>query len=488
MAREVDIDYAISETLKQHPDFVPYLSNIIYKNIYSGTNPVNFTSRVREEISTAKQVDFVNYILQEAITIYSAAGILAEDLEDTTDKENMNKHFPMFSHIKRAVEILKDKTNNAIIYYLYNRTELFELIEAICQTIYKKQWYLPNTIEKDTRNAFHRQLIQLAEKDPSSKTLKRMLNKETKIVSGIRNLEINYEAINICQREIMLGNQVRNAHNSYALGDCLFASQDIGKKRRNQEDSVLILEHEENPKFKIMAVADGMGGLHCGEVASSYIVSRLAEWFNMLSADFYDYPEQLQIVFANELLKISKEIYNKLGSSKKELVGGSTFTGAILTKDKTIICSVGDSRAYTVNGFDVNLVTEDESQVWDRLKKSKNREPITQDDIDDLRFAEGNNVITRCMGDKNLDYIQTHTINNQDYEMLLLFSDGITDILSTDDIKLISATTAPKDIAEVFVHHAITHGVTEKLNGVDYEVELISAGKDNASAVALIRR
>ena len=92
------------------------------------------------------------------------------------------------------------------------------------------------------------------------------------------------------------------------------------------------------------------------------------------------------------------------------------------------------------------------------------------------------------MGDKNLDYIQTHTINNQDYEMLLLFSDGITDILSTDDIKLISATTAPKDIAEVFVHHAITHGVTEKLNGVDYEVELISAGKDNASAVALIRR
>ena len=488
MAREVDIDYALSETLKQHPDFVSYLSNIIYKNIYSGTNPTNFTSRVREGISSVSQIDFVNYILGEAITIYNAAGLLAEDIETNVDVDNTSKHFPLFRHIQKAIELLKDKNNNTIIYYLYNRTELFELIEAVSQTIFKRQWYLPGNLEKDTRNAFHRQLATLADKDRTTKTLRRMLNIETKAVRGIKNLEINYSAINKCQREILLGSQVRNAHNSYALGSSLVASQDIGKKRANQEDSVLILEHEENPNFKIMAVADGMGGHEHGEVASNYAVARIAEWFNMLSSEFYEYPEQLQMAFSNELMKISKEIYNKMGSTKDNTVGGTTFTGAIVTKDKTIICSVGDSRAYTLKDFDLHLVTEDESAVWMDLRDAKKGEPITNNDLDDLRFAEHNNYITRCLGQKNLGYVQSHIVRNEDYDQLLLFSDGITDILSSDDIKFISATTSPEEIAEVFVYYANTHGVTEKLRGSDREVEIISAGKDNASVVAFTRR
>jgi len=490
MAREVDIDYAIAETLKQHPDFVPYISNIIYKNIYSGTNPVNFTSRVREVVSTAKQVDFINYILDEAIIIYNAAKELIDDDENDVDLENLNKHFPLFSHIVKAVNILRNKNNNSIIYYLYNRTELFELIEAVCSTTFKKQWYVGSNLERDTRENFHRQLIKVAEQKPSTKTLRRMLAKETRVVRGIKNLEINYEAINICQREILLGNQVRHAHNDYSLGNHLYASQDVGKKRSNQEDSILILEHEENPKFRIMAVADGMGGHAAGEVASAYTLERLAIWFNSLSSDFYEYPEQLRLIFDKELKAISKELYNKLGSSKKELVGGTTFTGAIVTKDQTVVASVGDSRAYTVKDNDLQLITQDESYVWRELIKEKQQEgkEVTKQDIDNLRFAPNNNIILRCIGDKNLENIQSFLINNKDYDQLLIFSDGITDILSYDDLVLICSTTPPEKLAEVFVSYATTHSVTEKIRGSDKEVELISAGKDNASAVAYIRR
>jgi protein phosphatase len=490
MAREVDIDYAISETLKQHPDFVPYVSNIIYKNVYSGTNPVNFTSRVREAVSTAKQVDFVNYILDEAIIIYNSAKELVDDIDNDVDNKNLQRHFPMFSHIKKAIDILKDKNNNSIIYYLYNRTELFELIEAICQTTFKQQWYQKDNIDKDTRNNFHRQIKTLAESSKTTKTLRRMLAKETKVVRGIRNLEINYEAINICQREIMLGNQVRNAHNEYSLGSHLYASQDVGKKRKNQEDSVLILEHEENPKFKILAVADGMGGHAAGEVASSFVLERIAIWFNRLSPDFYEYPEQLQLVFTNELKKISKELYSYLGSSKKQLVGGTTFTGAIITENQTVIASVGDSRAYTAKDNQINLVTKDESVVWFELAKEKEKESkeLTQEDIDNLRFAPKNNLILRCIGDKELNYIQSTLLDNNSYNQLLIFSDGITDILSSEDIKVICATTPPEQLAEVFVNYAINHGVSERLAGVDREIEIISPGKDNASAATYIRR
>jgi len=488
MAREVDIDYALSETVKSHPDFVPYLSNIIYKNIYSGTNPVNFTSRVRDSINTARQIDFVNYILDEAIIIFNSAKNLLDDNEEEVNLQNLNRHFPLFKQIKKAIEILKDKRNNAIIYYLYNRTELFELIEAVVKTTFKAQWYTEDVLARDPRNNFHKQLVKIAESDPSTKTLRRMLNIEIKTVSKIKNLEINYEAINICQREIALGNQVRNAHNEYALGNYLYAAQDVGKKRKNQEDSVLILEHEENPKFKIMAVADGMGGHEYGEVASSYTLNRLSNWFNRLSPDFYEYPEQLQLLLNEELKNISNELYKKFDSSREYTVGGTTFTGAIIGKDKTVIASVGDSRAYAVRGFDVKLITKDESKVWEELALYKKSEDLTNNDLDSLRFAAGNNVITRCIGEKDLSNIQSYLIDNNSYDMLLLFTDGITDILSSSDIQLICATSTPEEIAEVFVNYAMTHNVTEKLRGMDHEVEIVSAGKDNASVAAYVRR
>ena len=45
------------------------------------------------------------------------------------------------------------------------------------------------------------------------------------------------------------------------LDDELSAATDIGKVRENQEDALLLIKDKNNPKFKMMVVADGMGGL-----------------------------------------------------------------------------------------------------------------------------------------------------------------------------------------------------------------------------------
>ena len=163
MAKEIDLDYALSETLKEHPDFAPYISNIIYKNIYSGTNSHNFTSSVREYISTAKQVDFIEYILEEAIKLYTGAEELLEDDLSEMEIKNLSKHFVKMPVITKAMDILRNKENNTILYYLYNRNELFELIDAVCKTIFKKKWYSEVGINSDTRNRFHA-LIEKASK------------------------------------------------------------------------------------------------------------------------------------------------------------------------------------------------------------------------------------------------------------------------------------------------------------------------------------
>ena len=492
MEKEIELDYAISETLSVHPEFASYISNIIYKNIYNGTNPVNFTSRVRNYISTARQVDFINYILEEAITIYTSAQELTGfDLEDI-EKKNLSKLFPKLPVIIRAIDILKDKENNTILYYLYNRVELFELIDAVCKTTFKKGFYTGVNLANDTRNKFHGQLEKASEHSKESGTLRRFLRKElnSKAVKGVKNLYINYEAINRCRREILLGRQVKQRHNEYALGSCLYATQDIGRRRKNQEDSVLIMEHPTNPNFKIMAVADGMGGHEAGEVASSYILEKLSAWFENIDYYYYERPQELQMMLCQVLQTISKGLYNYLGSDRDLLVGGATFTGAIVTEDQTIIASVGDSRAYALSGEDLKLITKDESAVWDEMAKRKAAigSYMTEEEIDSLRFNPRSNVITRCMGEKDLEYIQSYVINNDSYDELLLFTDGVTDLLSHNDIKLICATTAPEELTNTLVAHATNHSVTERLRGSSEEVELIRAGKDNATAVAYFRR
>jgi len=492
MEKEIELDYAISTTLNVHPEFASYISNIIYKNIYSGTNPVNFTSSVRDYISTARQVDFINYILEEAITIYTSAEELTGfDLEEI-EKKNLSKLFPKLPVIIRAIDILKDKENNTILYYLYNRVELFELIDAVCKTTFKKGFYTGTNIENETRNKFRNQLERASSHNKEAGTLRRFLRKElnSKAVKGVKNLYINYEAINRCRREILLGRQVQNRHNEYALGSCLYATQDVGKKRKNQEDSVLIMEHPTNPNFKIMAVADGMGGHEAGEVASSYILEKLSNWFENLDYYYYERPQELQMMLSQVLQTISKGLYNYLGSDRDYLVGGATFTGAIVTEEQTVIATVGDSRAYTMHEDNLKLVTKDESAVWEDLARRKAAigDKPTEDEIDRLRFEPHSNVITRCMGEKDLEYIQSYIIDNESYDQLLLFTDGVTDLLSHDDIKFICANTSPEELTNTLVSHALNNSVTEKLRGSSEEVELIKAGKDNATAVAYFRR
>ena len=66
--------------------------------------------------------------------------------------------------------------------------------------------------------------------------------------------------------------------NSKNIGNMQIASNK-GISRENQEDAGLIMQHPNLSNFKILLVADGMGGHLNGEIASDYLVSKLEEWF-----------------------------------------------------------------------------------------------------------------------------------------------------------------------------------------------------------------
>ena len=280
------------------------------------------------------------------------------------------------------------------------------------------------------------------------------------------------------------------------MNDEMYVVTDVGQKRDDQQDSVVDLYHPDNPKYKMLVVADGMGGSVDGNKASQLIVQRMTKWFEGIPKEYMhsDNEEQLKLQWSKELNEINTEINSTFPHS------GSTFVGAIVGDKNTTIASVGDSRAYVV-GKDRNIyqMTSDDNieykyweQEWKEFKQSKDGKPLTQDEVeemqkqkDNLRFMRSSNVITGCLGMNYSDELNVHFsgVPNDRYETLMLFSDGVTDCLSDSQLYAITRNTDPKYLAKAIVNNALTNESYRPDLGdnADYRSH-ISAGKDNTTA------
>ena len=91
---------------------------------------------------------------------------------------------------------------------------------------------------------------------------------------------------NECREAVLSGRQLCVSRTSINLCG-MHAFSDVGRIAKNQEDSYYVGVHPENEEFKIMLVADGMGGELNGEKASNYVTSRMIKWFEALPSSEY---------------------------------------------------------------------------------------------------------------------------------------------------------------------------------------------------------
>ena len=84
-----------------------------------------------------------------------------------------------------------------------------------------------------------------------------------------------------------------------------FYLTDAGKVREHNEDSVIIVKNQENSH--LLAVADGMGGHSCGEVASSIVISYLGHHFQ---ESFYKMSKEQAITWINDAVnEVNSKIF-----------------------------------------------------------------------------------------------------------------------------------------------------------------------------------
>lgn len=289
----------------------------------------------------------------------------------------------------------------------------------------------------------------------------------------LQNVEVYSENIKELQASMISG-LTHDKEGSIQIANMQAATK-IGNVRANQEDAVLLMTHPENPDFKMMVVSDGMGGHNSGEEASHITIDEIKNWFSKLSPEYYKNVGNLQNVLDDELNEISNKIFDKFGGN-----GGATFVGAIVGEEETLLSNVGDSRGYMLKGRELIPITRDQAVVQNLFESGEIEER------DDMRFHKSSNIITQFIGAESVDP-QFYIANNKDYDMLFLFSDGVTDCLSDNNLLAITKTTSRKYLASRILDNALRNESKvrdEIAKDANYN-SVIPPGKDNATAAIL---
>lgn len=176
----------------------------------------------------------------------------------------------------------------------------------------------------------------------------------------------------------------------------------------------------------LMVVADGMGGMNAGEVASQIAVDTVKAAFTIESlTDSVTATSQSRQKYLEQVIRqADKNIKSDARKDSSREGMGSTIIMAWLFNDELTISWCGDSRAYIFNEKSgIRLISQDHSYVQELVNKGL----LTYDQTFD---HPQNNIITRSLGDPTKDARpESKTLKVGKGDIILLCSDGLSGVL-----------------------------------------------------------
>ena len=243
----------------------------------------------------------------------------------------------------------------------------------------------------------------------------------------------------------------------------IFGLTDRGRVREHNEDFI-----GANLDLGLAVLADGMGGLKAGEVASAMAVELVTSELQRVlpavdssqSEDETGYsPESTAI--ADAFHKANATIY-QVAQTQPQCAGmGTTLVTLLFYDDRVTVAHVGDSRLYRYRRGELEQVTSDHSLIQELIDRGF----YTREQA---RRSANKNIVTRALGiapSVEFDVQEEVALKG---DVFLLCSDGLSDMLEDDDIRdmLREHETDLKRAAHELVDRANANG-----------------GKDNVSVV-----
>jgi PPM family protein phosphatase len=192
---------------------------------------------------------------------------------------------------------------------------------------------------------------------------------------------------------------------------------DVGRVRDGNEDAYLVAD-------SVFAVADGMGGHLAGEIASAKALEPVEALDGKVYADAADAVTALRdaVVEANATV-------SQLADDEPLYRGmGTTLTAVMVEGRRLHIAHVGDSRAYLLRDGQFNQLTDDHTLVQHLIDEGQ----ITKEEA---ASHPQRSIITRAIGVARDVDVDSMTLDLQPGDQILLCSDGLTGVVSDEDIR-----------------------------------------------------
>jgi serine/threonine protein phosphatase PrpC len=205
-----------------------------------------------------------------------------------------------------------------------------------------------------------------------------------------------------------------------------------------------------------MLVADGLGGMKGGEVASRLAVVT----FVNLVLHTPDWIMRVGNDEADRVMDRIAERYQKIGAALAERATedaalsqmATTLTLACSSGDELFVGHVGDSRAYLLRDGTLIRLTRDHTYAQELADAGK----IPQRDVERHRLRH---VLTRALGSRGGDVeVEVTRIGLVDGDQLLLCTDGLTGMLTESTIAALIAGRPVQEACDTLIEAALAGG------------------------------
>ena len=220
-------------------------------------------------------------------------------------------------------------------------------------------------------------------------------------------------------------------------------ASDFGKVRTNNEDAMGLFVPASRQQTRshgyLFVVADGVGGLDLGEVASATAVSVLTDEFGKAQ------PGSMLISLLPRLIQranaaVHDRSVNGRNNGHKM---ATTVVACALRYDQAVASHVGDSRCYLVRNGQARQITQDHTMVNEQRRMGL----ISADEI---ATSDARHVLIRSVGPEMFVSPDTTAVTLQPGDVLVLSTDGLHDELREPEIAAFEATEEAPNLEGIF--------------------------------------
>ena len=212
-----------------------------------------------------------------------------------------------------------------------------------------------------------------------------------------------------------------------------FSMTHIGQRREMNQDYMYTSETAVGNLPNLFLVADGMGGHAAGEYASRFTVEKLVEKIKESS------QTEPVALMKEAVEQVNAMLLAEANADRAKAGMGTTIVAATVIGERLYAANVGDSRLYVINEESITQITRDHSLVEEMVRLGEMNKEDAKDHPD-------KNIITRAIGVMPEVAPDFFEISLKDQDMILMCSDGLTNMINDIDMKKI--VLGQRDIVE----------------------------------------